>query len=173
MPPPPATTAPCVTSTAQPVFLQISIRFEVFYITIRPTAQADYNIIARSSSVISIILSSQNSRGSESWGTDLRRRRNELGTIPARLSDLQINCITSRLQQGDPPKLISETENVNIATIYQFRRNIQAFATPISRLNASLGATKKDDTRDKKGIIGVSLRVTGHYVRRAAILALG
>ena len=63
--------------------------------------------------------------------------------MPARLSDLQVNRIISRLKEGDPPKLISETENVHIATVYRFKRNTQAFATPYPDSMLHLGRPKK------------------------------
>lgn len=63
--------------------------------------------------------------------------------MPPRLSDLQVNRITNRLTEGDPPKLISETENINLATVYRLKRNIQTFATPYPDSMFHLGRPKK------------------------------
>lgn len=78
--------------------------------------------------------------------------------MPARLSDLQVNRIVSRLKEGDLPRLIAEMENVNIATVYRFKRNIQAFATlyPASMLH--LGRSKKMTRAIEEALLEYFLR---------------
>ena len=90
----------------------------------------------------------------------MRKTRTRVDIMPPRLSDLQVNRITNRLTEGDPPKLISETENINLATVYRLKRNIQTFATPYPDSMFHLGRPKKNDSRDRRSTARVSSRKT-------------